>query len=205
MSTILRTKNYDPSVIVLGTSTEKAISFYYPIGNDEFSKLRIQTPKLRIPFDPEDKKTKNNKLFVKNISLSTDEIGTSDNKQLINKFRTLMSETDEKLMGLLPESVRSKDFTPTLWQGKNIKYSPIMKISMNYKDEKCQTSVYDSKDAKISENDVIKGIVISAIIRLDGVWVSNNKTGVNWVAEQIKIYEKPEEQGTFKFRKIEDE
>lgn len=202
---IMRTKNYDPSVLTFGNSTEKMVSFYYPTGNDEFTKLRIQTPKLRIPFDPEERKTKADKIFVKNISLSTDEIGNDDNKKTISKFRAKMTETDGILKSLLPENLKSKEFGSSMWQGKNIKYKPIMKISMNYKDEKCQTAVYDANDTKITDEDIKKDIIISAIIRLDGVWIANNKMGINWVAEQIKIYETESVVPKYNIRKIEDD
>lgn len=202
---IMRTKNYDPSVLTIGTATEKNVSFYYPTGNDEFTKLRIQTPKFRIPFIPEERKTKADKIFVKNISLSTDEIGDSNNRKLIELFRTKIMNTDDVLKKLIPESLKSKELGSSLWQGKNVKYKPIMKISMNYKDEKCQTAVYNANDEKISDDEIKKDIIISAIIRLDGVWISNNKMGVNWVAEQIKIYENEKVVvPKYNIRKIED-
>ena len=199
---ILLTNNYNPELLTIGNVKDKSIGVYYPIEDksEEFSKLRIQTPRFKIPFNPDERKTKENKIFVKNISLSTDEIGSDLNKKNANTFRMKIEETDQKIKSLLPPPYNEKNLSPSLWQSKNLTYKPTMRITLPYSDEVCKTAVYNEKDDKIQDTDVCRNSIISAIIRLDGIWLWGDKMGVNWVAEQIKIYEDTPKKSKIFFR-----
>jgi hypothetical protein len=199
---ILLTKEYDPEMLTMGNIGEKSICVYYPVKDvkDQFTKLKIQTPKLRIPFDGDLRKTKEGKIFVKNIQLSTDEIGSNNNKKNINTFRTKIEDTDNKIKKLLPPEFTNKTISNSLWQGKNTKYSPNMRISIPFKDEICQAEVYDSDDTLLDYNEVKKGITASVILQLDNIWVTHDKVGINWVAKQFKIYDNPKIQSYFRIR-----
>ena len=206
-STILMTKQWNPESFVIGSVNEKNATFYYPLasGSDEFTKLRVQTPRMRICFDPDEKKTKEGKVFVKNVSFSTQEIGSNGNKKTIRLFKKRIQETDKKIFGLLPEILQNKSFSSSLWQGKNTSYEPTMKVSFPYRDGVCKTQVYDKNDDRIDEEEVKKGVVASAILKLDNMWIWRDKVGINWVVEQLKIYEEQKPFQKFTIRKVDDE
>lgn len=178
---ILLTKEYNPDLLKLGQYNDNRVTFFYPIGVDEYSILRIQTPTMNIPFDPSDRKTKDGDIFIKNISLSM------NNDKKVRHFQEKIEETDKKIQELLPEILKSKEFSPSLWKSKNGNYEPTMKINLPYKDGSCCSPVFNDKNEKISEEEIKKGIKGSAILKLDKVWIWNNKIGINWTVEQFKI------------------
>jgi hypothetical protein len=185
----LMIKEYKPLKLVHGKTTEKAVTFYYPLNSssDEFRKLTIQTPRMYIPFDLEERKM-GDKVFIKNINLSLREIGSDKNKKRLLQFEDKIKETDKRILDLLPEKLLMKNFYPSLYQGKNLNYKPNMKVSIPFDGDDCKISIYNEQHEQISDEKLDKGIILSAIIRLDKVWIWNDKMGVNWVVEQIKIY-----------------
>lgn len=187
---ILLTKEYDPELIKLGDYNEKNVTFFYPIGSDEFTKLRIQTPIMSIPFEPDEKKNKDGETFVKNISFSM------NGKEKVKMFKEKMEKTDEKIKSLLPEALKVKTFSPTLWKSKNEKYEPTMKVAIPYRDGVCKSSFFDNNNQKITESEVQKGIRGSAILKLDNMWIWKDKVGINWTVEQFKV----QGENTIKFR-----
>lgn len=195
---ILSTREFNPDNIVVGTASDRNVTFYYPLtpGSDEYSKLRIQTPMMRIAFDPDEKKTKEGKTFVKNICFSTDEIGSSGNKKNLKYFREKIKESDRKMFGLLPEVLQTKALSNSLWQGKNKNYGPTFKASMPYKDNVCKSFVFDENDDRVSDDEVQRGVTASAILKLDNMWIWNDKIGVNWSIDQLKIYDKKQTTNT---------
>lgn len=201
--TILMTRQLDPELIVLGSVNEKNVTFYYPLDTqkEEFTKLKIQTPRMKLCFEPDEKKTNDGTIFLKNISFSTQEIGSDGNKKTIRSFKQKIQELDKKTLELLPEVLQNKSFSTSLWQGKNTSYEPTMKVSLPYKDGVCRTQVYDNNDERIGDDEIKKGVVASAILKLDNMWIWKDKIGLNWVVEQLKVYD-AKETPKFKIRKV---
>lgn len=204
MDTPLLTKEFEPEKVVVGSVTEKNVMLYYPLssGNEEYRKLTIQTPKMKIIFDPEEKKTKDGRVFVKNINFTLSELGSDSNKKNISLFKEKIERTDSTIQKSLPEVLKLKTFNTSIW--KNSNYSPTMKISMPYKDGVCKTVVFDSNNERISDDEIKKGVFVSAILKLDNMWIWNDKIGVNWVVEQFKIFENKQNKNIMMIREVDD-
>lgn len=187
---ILLTKEYNPDLLKLGEYNENRATFFYPIGIDEYTKLRIQTPIMIIPFEPSERKTKEGEIFIKNISLAM------NNNTKVRSFQEKIEKTDKKIQELLPEILKTKEFSSTLWKSKNGNYEPTMKVAIPYKDGHCCSSVFNKQNEKISDEEIQKGIRGSAILKLDNLWVWKDKVGINWTVDQFKI----QPQNTIKFR-----
>lgn len=192
MSDVPLIENYNPKNIILGKLEERQVKFFIrsETNPDEFGKIRFQIPRMRIAFDIDEKKTAQGRTFVKNISFSTNENGSSNNKKRIEIFRKKIEKTEKYIKKLLPDSLKDKQFSPSLWQGKNLDYKPIFKTSISFnKDEETKAGIYDDNNNLIDHNLLEKGQYASAVIRLDKVWIWKNKIGINWEIEQIKIYD----------------
>lgn len=194
MTELMMIEDYKPSKVVIGKINEKFIKFYYPVDEDNFSSIRFQIPKMKITFDIE-KKESGGRVFCKNINLSTNEIGTDNNKKRIRILRKRLKQTEEKILELIPSYLKSKTFTPSLWQGKNEEYSPTFKVSMNFNNSgETKTAVFKGdQNTPVSETELSKGQVVSMSIKLDKLWIWNDKIGLNWEIEQVKICEETQE------------
>ena len=104
---IILTKSIDPSLVEFGKINGKYIAVNYPkleAAVGEFTKLKIQTPKMNIPWDIKERKTREGKVFAYGISVSTNNIGTDKNKDSIDIFRTKFKEIEERIKKKLPDS-----------------------------------------------------------------------------------------------------
>jgi hypothetical protein len=189
---ILFTKNFDPTKMKAGTYAGKNISFYYPLetAGEEFVKVKIQTPMLRVAFKPEEIRTKqDNKLFIANLSLSLEEIGDEQNQKTIRRFVRRMTKMSEVVRDLLPFELKNNVFYGNLYQNPSGKYAPTMKVGMPFnKDETCKSEIFDANKNIIPYNDLTFNKTAMFILRFDGVWIFNNKVGMTWVIEQAKVY-----------------
>ena len=195
MSQPILIEDYTPRNIVLGKVDEKCVKFYYPAEKDgEFEKIRFQIPSMRIPFDIDQKDTQSGKIFVKNISLSTNDIGSDNNKKRIDILRTKILKTEKYIKKHLPEHLKDKTFYSSLWQGKNKDYKPTFKVSMGFdRDNRCKAGIFDNDNNPVEHTTIAKGQVVSMVIFLDKVWIYRDKIGLNWDVEQIKIHSNPGE------------
>lgn len=192
MSDIPMIENYNPKYIVLGKVEEKAVKFFLSSKNDNnYSKIRFQTPKMKIPFDIDNKKTSTGKIFVKNISLSTNEIGSENNKKRIEILRSKIEKTEKYIKKLLPTHLQNKKFCNSLWQGRNTDFKPILKVSIGFdRDDNVKAGIFDNDNNPLDVSKVSKGQTVSLVLRFDKLWVWNDKIGINWEVEQLKIYDK---------------
>ena len=182
-------ENYHPKKIVLGKVDKKKVTFFLPNG-DKFDKICFKTPAMKICFDIDDKKSFEGKVFVKNISLTTEEIGSENNRKRIETLVSKLESTEKYIKRLLPNELKDKIFSKSLWQGKNKDYKPTFKVSMGYdRDGNVRAGVFDSDNKQIDAENIKRGQTVSTILRLDKVWVWNDKIGINWEVEQIKIHD----------------
>jgi hypothetical protein len=203
MSQILLINKFNPEKVVLGKVSDKNVSYYYPssTSKDEFIKLRIQTPKMRIPFNIEEIKTRDNKIFMKKITLSTDPFGDTTNVKNIESFRDKINQLDQQVFSLLTPEFQKKTFYKSLYKGKDPnKYMPTMKLNIPVSHEGfcSKTNFFDSKKNLVSESQLNRGSIVSIIIRFDGLWYNKDKMGTNWTVEQLMIYDQNNE---FNFKK----
>lgn len=185
-------EKYEPKNIVLGKIEDKYVKFFLKGSDGNLDKITFQLPIMRIVFDIEEKKTRDGRVFVKNVSVSTKETGSDNNKKRIQILRSKIEKTEEYIRRLLPEGLRSKTFLTSMWQGKNTDFSPVFKASLNYKNDECSAGVFDEDNSPIDSNSLEKGQYVSMAITLDKLWVWNDKIGLNWEVNQIKIHNEPE-------------
>lgn len=151
--------------------------------------IGLKFPSLRIPFD-----SKVNKYNQLEINVSLDK-----NEELINKITDL--DNQMKLFAVENKWFNSNveyDYTPML-KKSNSDYPPSIKMKIPIKDSVISTTFYDENKKKITVdnyNDVedlmTKGTNIQSAIQCVGVWFNDDKFGLSWKAEQIRIMSKPE-------------
>lgn len=185
---ILLTRNIEPSLIKLGEPNGNYINVFYPDDSEtEFVKFKIQTPKMKVPWEPKEIKSKQGKVFSINLSVSTDEIGTEKNKASIEMFRNKIIEIESVIKDILPDEFKNKTFSSSLWQGNNADYKPTMKLSIPFFKETPSVVIYAQDGSELTINSIIPRSICTFIISLNSVWSTTDKVGLNWNIEQITI------------------
>ena len=186
---IITTKQFDPSLVTLGKPKGNYITVFYPLNSQdvEFTKLKIQTPKMKIPFDTQERKSRMGEVFAINVTVSTDEIGTDKNKARIEMFREKILELENKIKRKLPQEFQRKTFSSSLWQGKNADFKPTMRLSIRCFDQIPSVKVFDSDGDKVDVSHLVQRSVGIFVISLDSIWSTTDKVGVNWNIEEVKL------------------
>lgn len=156
--------------------------------------LYLQTPKFRVPFEIKDKVSqKTNQVFMKQISFSTElhknNQYVKENKH-ISKFSNTLVKIDQRIRKLLPE-YNDYEMYKSLYHGNN-DFSPIFNVNMVffYGTTDLDVDIFDKDKNEILHEELnTKNAIVSSIVKLDSVWVSNGKMGVNWIANQIQIHD----------------
>ena len=68
--TIQLVKTFEPDLLTFGKEKQRGCTVYYPVGATDYVKLRIQTPRLKICFEPSVRRDRNDQIFIKNLSHS---------------------------------------------------------------------------------------------------------------------------------------
>lgn len=192
-NTILLTKTLDPEVVKFGKVNERNCTVYYPVGVDDYEKLRIQTPKLRLCFDPQFRTNKTTaEIFIMNLTLSLELIGTDKNKMNIEMFEAKLRRLERTVQKVLPpEIVSGRTMSSSFYQKGD--YAPTLRASIKYKNGDPVARVFQGKDREIAMVDELKrGTIMTSIFLLDNVWVTHDKYGINWIIEQVVISPQPE-------------
>lgn len=189
-NTILMTKTLDPEVLKFGKHRDKNCTVYYPVGQDDYEKLRVQTPKLKICFDPVDRKDRNGSVFVTSLSHSMDLIGSDNNKESIELFEKKMRRVERVVQKILPPEVKNdRELSSSFWKKENSEYAATIRSSVKYDKGEPQIRIFKGKEREPVElSEFKRGTITSCILCLDQVWVTGNKYGINWVIEQAVIY-----------------
>ena len=163
--------------------------------------LSIKLPKLKIPFDTQISQY-NNQLET-NVSLG-------DNQEVINKLQ----ELDDKMSTYAIENgwFNSDDFeyVPTLRKSRKGDYPPTFKIKIPKKDGEITTKFYDQEKKHIqiqSDEEVLallkRGTFVISALECVSVWFIDNKFGLSWKAEQMRVY--PANNPEFVFDNVSDD
>lgn len=188
MENVLLIKEVDPEKIVIGAIEDRRVTIFYRFG-ESVKPLRINTPRLKVPFDLDEVKAKDGRVFIKNLTISTEDHGSSKNLRDLKRFREKIGEIDKKIVSLLPENLQMKTFYNSLYQ-KDEKYQPTMKLGILMdREENAKIPIFDNEQKVINEEFLKKGVVVSAIITLDQLWMNADKMGLNWTVNQIQIRE----------------
>lgn len=158
--------------------------------NDE--KIYIQTPNFRIPFNLQNKTTKDGRIFMKSLSFSTGSLKPEEDEKIkannshIKKFVKFLKELDKRIVN----DFQGKEYRHSLYQS-NPDYAPTFSVNIrtgyNNSDE-LKMHVFDANNQQIKiEEGMFKNKVGSAILHLESIWISGEKMGVNWFVEQLKL------------------
>lgn len=191
MNGIYKIDEVDPSKIILGNAKDKNIEFFYPTDEKgKFEKLRVQFPAMKIPFDLDEKTAKDGNVFVKNVTLSIQNV-LPDEEELSEKLPLTMFAIDERIKHLMKERGCDNILYSSLLKPKNAKYSPTFRVSVFCNKGKPRAHCFDENEKEIPFS-IDKNDVIAVIAKLDNVWLSNGKAGVTWTVEQVKMCKPPQ-------------
>jgi len=187
-TSVLLTKTLDPEIVKFGKVNERNCTIYYPVGQDDYEKLRIQTPKLRLCFDPQFRTNRTTaEIFIMNLTMSLELIGTDKNKMNIEMFEAKLRRLERCVQKILPPEVVSRRTLSSSFYQKG-DYAPTLRASIKYKNGDPAARVFQGKEREITTVDELKcGTIMTSIFLLDNVWVSADKYGINWIIEQVVV------------------
>jgi len=165
-----------------GSSGVRFISAFY-----SKKALGLKLPKLRIPFNAQ-----LNRYGQLEFSMS---LGTDE--KLINKFK----ELDEQIVKFAEEFgwvSTEVEYIPTLKESKNGDFPPTIKIKIPKKDNVIKTLFFNKNKTKINVDSdeaalkvLSKGTHLLSAVECVGVWFNDERYGLSWKAEQLRIVELP--------------
>jgi hypothetical protein len=185
---ILLTKTLDPEIIKFGKVNERNCTVYYPVGQDDYEKLRIQTPKLRLCFDPQFRTNKTTaEIFIMNLTMSLELIGTDKNKMNIEMFEAKIRRLERTVQKILPpEVISGRNMSSSFYQKGD--YAPTLRASIRYKNGDPVVRTFKGKEREpITIDELKRGTIMTSIFLLDNVWITNDKYGINWIIEQTVV------------------
>jgi hypothetical protein len=149
---------------------------------EELVRFKIQTGKMRVPWDPKERKNQNGKVISTNVCASTFGILDTSNKKRIETFKTKV-ECIEKLLPI----DEGASLNSVLY-GTNPNYSPVINLSIPYSDGKPEVIVFDSDGNILPFTALKKGCICTFIVRVSHFWMFKNKRGLQLVIEQVKMH-----------------
>lgn len=156
--------------------------------------LVFKSPKMKSPFALSSKKTKQGKIFMKTITFSMENI----NKH-VEKFSKVIQDIDDKIQSLMNRKNGVNGVLRESLYQNNPKYPATYRVDIRfeYGTDILDFEAFDAQNNNIeSINDYIfERVICSSLIKLDSVWEYTDtstgevKYGINWFANQGKIYE----------------
>lgn len=169
------------------SKTKKSSGLRFVIVYLNKKKFGLKLPSLRIPFDS--KVNQFGQLEV-NLTLGDDDSLTDKLRQL-DEWIVKYAEEHKWFEGISKEDIQ---YTPMVKESVNGNYPPTIKIKIPYKDNVVGTIFYDADKTVVPVDDqesavelLSKNKRIQTAIECVGVWINNNKFGLSWKAEQIRI------------------
>ena len=187
---VQKVKTLDPTLLTFGKENEnqRGCMVYYKVSDTDYEKLRIQTPRLKICFDPSVRRDRNDNIFIKNLSHSLELIGNESNEKNIQSFEKKLKKIEKIVQKIVPDTVkRNKQFASSFWQKGE--YAPTIKSTIKYYKGEANIRVFDKARNVITEKEIVRGSIMSCVFALDQIWLSGDKYGINWVTEQAVIYQ----------------
>lgn len=169
------------------SKTKKTSQLRFVIVYLNKKKLGLKLPTLKIPFDSNVNQFGHLEL---NLSLDNDSVLIEKLKKLDNCMIKFADENNW-FEGIAKEDIK---YTPVIKESMNGNYPPTIKIKIPYKDNVVGTVFYDTEKTVIPVDDqqqaaklLSKNKKIQTAIDCVGVWIKDNKFGLSWKAEQIRI------------------
>lgn len=196
----------------------KGKGFIFEYKNDP--DIFIHLPEMRIPFNVQEKKTRDGRVFMKSIAFSTESLKLQDtgdntfdleadtklNNKHIKKFVQFVKKVDSIVEEYFDD--KKATFYNSLYCSNDNKYSPTFSVNVKFKygTNEPQVDVYDDDtppNILMFEDRIFRNKIATGIVRLDGAWKSNGKIGLNWTAVQLQLLNKkqvqPKQQTTLDF------
>lgn len=160
--------------------------------------LMIHLPLLKIPFEVSDVKTKDGKVFMKKITFSTGELFLKENNKKINKhikkFVKMVQNIDEIAKKYIRQELdEDVNFYSSLYKKEGSTYDPSYNVNITFHRNTTDPiiNVFDAKDNKLKLSETpVRQMLASGIVKLDSLWVSKGKAGVNWNLIILQLYNK---------------
>lgn len=187
---VLKVNDVDISKVCISETKGKKTKISYVAEDDELFKFKVQTGKMRIPWDTNNREY-DGRLINIELCASTHQLYNDDdeNKKNVRMFKELVSELEK----MHPDAGSELKLSSVLY-GKNPMYSPTIKMSIPIADLKPDVSVFNSGGKSIEFDNVKKGAVCSFIVRISHFWTSSKTYGIQLVVEQIMVFSSPKEQ-----------
>jgi len=190
--------------------------------------IRLQTAECELPFDAgyyPDQNANSGKFSImislgSNVDFS-DKIKEFDEKLKEDAEKNSKEWFKKKMSSAAIEAI----YTTMLKESRDIetgeldnKYPPKFNYKIVIRDGKCDCGFFDEKKTKIDipklDGDIsdhmlsrylVKGAKIKALLKCNGIWISGNKFGCTWRAEQIQITVPVDMGDEFAFRDSDDD
>jgi hypothetical protein len=160
------------------------------------SGLNIHTPKMRIPFELQDKTTRENIVFMKKAVFSTEckpsktlllsEEEIKHNNKHIKKFVAFLDKIDQMVEAEYPGYTLYR----SLYNPPDAKYSPTFTCNIKLYQDNLDLQCFDKDEQSVDVNGLtFKNRVAQGVVQLESIWVSqySKKVGINWMLKQIKF------------------
>lgn len=157
------------------------------------SGLNIHTPKMRIPFELQDKTTRENIVFMKKAVFSTERlsgIGSEEeikhNNKHMKKFVAFLEKIDQMVEAEYP----GYTLYHSLYSPSDAKYSPTFTCNIKLYQDNLDLQVFDHEEQSVDVNGLtFKNRIAQSVVQLESIWVSeySKKVGINWMLKQIKF------------------
>lgn len=160
--------------------------------------LFLKLPKMRIPFDPKEEKTRDGKIFMRKISVSlgplTKDPDDNNNKH-IEMFKKVIKTIDTHVAGMI-----NGDFRGSIYES-NPEYAPTFTVGVKnaYGQDTPNLELFDSKKKQLPIDKCdfnLRTWVVSGVVKLDGVWIQKRvdsstgkrKCGIDWTLTQLMLH-----------------
>ena len=191
--------------------------------------IRLQTSDCELPFDASyfPDQNKNCGKFSVKVSLKDDPKFAEKIKEFDDKLKEDAKKNSKEWLkkGKISAEGIEAIYTYMLKESRDVetgeidnKYPPQFNYKVIIRDGKCDCGVFDENkkkieipelDGEITEHILnrylVRGAKIKALLRCNGIWVSGNKFGCTWKAEQIQITVPVDIGDEFAFRESDDE
>ena len=229
-SNIIKSSELDVSKIKYSDlkTLDNGAKIVYINYNTDNNPILLQTPECDMPFDAGwfDDSGDNCGKFSLKASIGSDQVFSDKLGEFDKKLK---DDAMKKSKEWFKKAKLTQDAVDTMYHNMlniskdvetgepNGKYPPQFTFKIVFRDGKCLCKLYDDTKTKIEIENLsgsieehqlkkmlVKGAKVKAIIKCNGVWISGNKFGCTWRAEQI-IIKVPEELEDCAFRDSDEE
>ena len=204
----IKMSDFDPSDLVLvdkdvdNNRRDVRVAYTYPDGT--IDALRVQFPKMKVPFRPEKRVDANGVPFVASVSLSTARVGSDRNIERIEETKQKLNAMSDKVNRWMKKLLPRSDYLiyKNLYTNPNNSFPSTMKVSVPMDKGAIQSKFYDSDGNGIEFEEVFPeqvlgtrwtGPILSCVLEFKGLWLNHGtrKGGMTWTISKAKMSRQP--------------